>query len=318
MIRSSHKPLCNARELKSSPRSLAARPIILAVALWTSLLTCSPLTQALASNLATPSYHTIPYLSSAIELGYESGLKNILALTSSSDLHLQAGDENFGALAQYQPLLKSQDPDDGILTIGTRFKQYKQEYNYLSTIYDRSQKPDFDQYMTIFILLSLANESAHREQHINGSLEDYVEYKNHNNTAAACTLYSLQQHVSDVVMIDNALRLENYFLGKGYAAGIRALHLVLEKMEIKTAFDDIQKSITAHNGPELKTAMHALYLARLKANMSPRPECRDITTIRLDNRVYKRAIEPAQTLFTFAYPRKDKPAASRKNAPANQ
>lgn len=318
MTHNSLKPRFNARELKPNQRPPAARPIFLAVALWAGLLAHAPRTQALASNIPPTSSHTIPYLSSAVELGYEAGLKNILALTKPNEVQLQAGDESFAALAQYQPLFESSDPNDGILTIGTRIKQYKQEYNYLSTIYDRSQKPDFDQYMTVLILLSLANESAHREQHINGSLEDYVEYKNRDNTAAACTLYSLQQHVSDVLMIDNALRLETYFLGKGFASGIRALHLVLEKMEVKSAFDTMQKSLTNNDGAQLKAAMHALYLARLKANMSPRPECRDITTIRLDHRVYKRAIEPAKTPFAFAYSRKEGKAETHQSAPANQ
>ena len=281
------------------------QPVITAVCLGVIIALIAFQPKAEAEENGQPPTNNIPYLAQAIELGYESGLTNIVDLTHTSQIHIKAGNQNFDALAQYQPLLDSAAPDDGILTVGTNVRQYKQEYNYFSTIYDRSQKPDFDQYMTVFILLSLANESAHRQQHLNGSLADYLEYMNHQNPVSACTLYALQQHVSDVLMIDNALKIQNYFLGHGYASGIRALHLVLEKMEVKNAFDEMQKAMTKHNSAALKAAMHSLYLSRLKANMSPRPECRNVTTTRLENRIYKRAIEPAQTLFSLAYTTKD-------------
>lgn len=244
---------------------------------------------------------TIPYLAPAIELGHETGLANITNISHTPEIRIIAGDESFAALAQYQPLIETQTPQNGLLTIGTNLKRYKQDYLYLSTIYDRSEKPDFDQYMTLFILLSLANESAHRQQHINGSLADYIEFKHQDNTVAACTLYALQQHSSDVLMLDNALRIETYFLGKGYAAGIRALHLVLERMDVKDAFDEMRSAIAAQDHEKLKTALHALYVSRLKANMAPRPECKDVTTKRLADRIYKRAIDPAKTIFAMAY-----------------
>jgi len=194
-------------------------------------------------------------------------------------------------LAQYQPML------GGKITLGNDLHRYHKEFVVLGSKIERIDRPDFNQYMVVLTLLSLSNENAHFIQHHNGSLDDFYTFLHDGDQTNLCTLYALQQHVSDIEMLDTALRLELYFLGHGSIKGIKALRIVLEKMELNSLFEDFRDSYRGKDSIQLKNVLDRIFQHRVRYNMSSLSQCKGERVIQLDRDIYDRAIEPARMIF---------------------
>ncbi|MDY0030035.1 MAG: hypothetical protein RBR86_08865 [Pseudobdellovibrionaceae bacterium] len=240
-----------------------------------------------------------PYLQSAINL------LNIAHPPYSSSMWphvlVSTAPHGFIALAQYTPLTSPEGEIIGKIKIGSDFHRYKKEYTVLSSNIPRYERPDFDHYYTIVLALSLVNETAHFIQHQNGSLDDFHTFKTLRDTPALCTLYSLQQHVSDVEMLDAALRLEHYFIQHGAIKSLYALRLALEKMGLREIFSSFRSSYSAKDAPLLRQTLQTLYLARLNDNMQGLNRCNGVTRADLGNDVLDRAVAPARDIFEIYF-----------------
>lgn len=177
--------------------------------------------------------------------------------------------------------------------IGQNMRRYKNEYIYLSSNQDMSTKPDFDQYMTVLMTLSLANESTHYLQDKNGSLKDFYKFYNKGQLNNACALYSLQQHVSDIVMLKIGMNMEQVFLGKGSVKGINALRIALEKNDLRDEFEDFRNAMNRHDTQALDDILRRIRTKRNDANMSSLKFCPPYGDAVLDDDIVNRATEPA-------------------------
>lgn len=188
-------------------------------------------------------------------------------------------------LARYTP--------KGKIEIGQNIRRYKQEYIYLSSNQDMSAKPDFEQYLTVLMTLSLANESAHYLQDENGSLSDFYKYYNSGKIKEACALYSLQQHVSDIVMLQMAQRLEMLFLGHGSVKGINTLRIALEKNNLRDEFEDFRNAMNKKDTSGLDDILRRIRTKRNDANMAGVKFCPPSGDISLNQKIINRATLPA-------------------------
>lgn len=191
------------------------------------------------------------------------------------------------------PLARYTPKDTPTIEIGQNTRRYKNEYIYLSSDQDMSGKPDFDQYLTVLMTLSLANESAHYLQDKNGSLEDFYKFYNSRQWNKACALYSLQQHVSDIVMLKTGLTLENFFLGKGSVKGMNALRIALEKNDLRDEFEDFRNAMNKHDTVALDDVLRRIRDKRNIANMSGLRFCQPDGEETLDDDIVNRATEAA-------------------------
>ena len=194
---------------------------------------------------------------------------------------------NDAPLARYTP------NGNGTIEIGQNMRRYRNEYIYLSSDQDMSAKPDFEQYMTILMTLSLANESAHYLQDKNGSLKDFYKFYNHKQFNNACALYSLQQHVSDIVMLKIGMNLEMLFLGRGSEKGLNALRIALEKNNLRDEFEDFRNAMNKHDTAALDNVLRHIRNKRNTANMSGLHFCPPYGDARLDDKIIYRATEMA-------------------------
>ena len=169
--------------------------------------------------------------------------------------------------------------------------RYKNEYIYLSSDQDMSTKPDFEQYMTVLLTLSLANESTHYLQDKNGSLKDFYKLYNAHHLNQACALYSLQQHVSDIVMLKVGLNLEQLFLGQGSVKGLNALRITLEKNDLRNEFEDFRNAMSKHDTLALDDILRRIRIKRNNANMSSLDFCPSYGDAKLDNDIIERATQ---------------------------
>ena len=193
-------------------------------------------------------------------------------------------------LARYSPKTTR---EFGTIEIGQNIHRYRNEYVYLSSDQDMSAKPDFDQYMTVLMTLSLANESAHALQDHNGSLKDFYKFYNDHQLNNACALYSLQQHVSDIVMLKTGMGLEQFFLGKGSVKGINALRIVLEKNDLRDEFEEFRNAMNKKDSGDLNDILRHIRTKRNAANMSGLPFCPPYGDAILNRDIIDRATEPA-------------------------
>ena len=198
------------------------------------------------------------------------------------------------------PLARYTPKEKPTIEIGQNMRRYRNEYVYLSSDQDMSTKPDFEQYMTILMTLSLANESAHYFQDRNGSLKDFYTFYNSKQFNKACALYSLQQHVSDIVMLKAGLNLEQLFLGKGSVKGLNALRIALEKNELRDEFEDFRNAMTKRDTVALDRILRSIRNKRNHANMAGLNFCPPYGDTKLDDDTINRATEAA------GYPFKDK------------
>lgn len=190
------------------------------------------------------------------------------------------------------PLARYTPKSPPTIEIGQNMRRYKNEYIYLSSDQDMSTKPDFDQYMTVLMTLSLANESTHYLQDKNGSLKDFYQFYNEHQFNNACALYSLQQHVSDIVMLKTGLRLEQLFLGQGSVKGLNALRITLEKNDLRDEFEDFRNAMNQHDTLALDDILRRIRNKRNIANMSGLNFCPPYGDTTLSADVINRATEP--------------------------
>jgi hypothetical protein len=193
-------------------------------------------------------------------------------------------------LARYTPKGNNKT---GQVEIGQNIHRYKQEYIYLSSDQDMSTKPDFEQYLTVLMTLSLANESAHYLQDENGSLGDFYKYYNSGKIKKACALYSLQQDVSDIVMLQMGMRLEMLFLGHGSVKGLNALRIALEKNDLRDEFEDFRNAMSKKDTTALDDILRRIRAKRNDANMAGVKFCPPYGDAKLPSNIIGRATSPA-------------------------
>jgi hypothetical protein len=194
---------------------------------------------------------------------------------------------------QDAPLARYNPNNNGTIELGQNIQQYRRDYIYLSSNQDRVYKPDFNQYLTVLTTLSLANELAHYQQDRNGSLNDFYSLYNNNLTNEACALYSLQQHISDIVMLEKAIRIENYFLSQNSIKGINALRIALEKNDLLDEYKMFHDDLKNQNQKDIENLFHALRNKRESANMSSLSFCPTNGSTILSQPIINRATEPA-------------------------
>lgn len=192
-------------------------------------------------------------------------------------------------LARYRPATDG----PGTVEFGHDLRRYKTEYVVATSIIPKSQRPDFDQYMTVLTALSLANERAHFEQDRNGSFNDFFHYRAEKELNESCSLYALQQHVSDIVMFDLALKLETHFMQISSPTGLNAVSGSLDRMELLPLYREFYKAAAAKNRAAMTALLAKLYDARVKLNMSGMSECKGHQEVELPRAVIARAVEPA-------------------------
>ncbi len=188
-------------------------------------------------------------------------------------------------LARYQP-------EGKIIEFGANTKRYQDEYVYITSIMDRIDRPSFEQYLTVLVALSLANEKAHFEQDVNGSLDDFFTYQKQQDFPRMCALYALQQHVSDVVMLEMAVKLERYFLGLGSPQGVGAVRAALDKMDIKETYEDFRQGLLTGDSDRFKTALEIMRNSRSALNIANVQLCKNGGRAHLPDNVIQRATAP--------------------------
>ena len=199
---------------------------------------------------------------------------------------LRISSSPFAPLARYQPQGK-------IIEFGANTKRYQDEYVYITSIMDRIDRPSFEQYLTVLVALSLANEKAHFEQDVSGSLDDFFTYQKQQDFPRMCTLYALQQHVSDVVMLEMAVKLERYFLGLGSPQGVGAVRAALDKMGLKEIYEDFRQGLLTGDSNRFKAALEVMRNDRSALNIANIQLCKGGGRAHLPNDVTQRATAPA-------------------------
>ncbi len=212
------------------------------------------------------------------------------------DLILNPVVGNNAPLARYRP------ENGGTVDIGQNLREYRRDYIYLASPIDMSTKPDFDQYLAVMIMLSLSNEATHILQDRNGSLKDFYKLYQSRELKKACSLYALQQHVSDIMMLKTAIRAESLFLGRGSTRGINALRLALEKNNLLDEFEEFRESMKNRNIVQLNLILSAIRSKRNDVNMSGLKFCQSSGNVRLDSEITKRAIKPVGYPFDMDSP----------------
>jgi hypothetical protein len=165
---------------------------------------------------------------------------------------------------------------------------------------DMSTKPNFDEYLSVMIMLSLSNEAAHILQDKNGSLDDFYKYYKSGDLNKACALYALQQHVSDVMMLKSSVRAELFFLGQGSTRGINALRLALQKNELLDEFETFREAMKNKNLSELNFALSTIRSKRNSLNMSGVKFCSSSGSSQLSKKIIAKAVEPVGYPFTMS------------------
>jgi hypothetical protein len=188
-------------------------------------------------------------------------------------------------LARYQP-------EGKIIEFGANTKRYQDEYVYITSIMERADRPNFEQYLTVLVALSIANEKAHFEQDIGGSLDDFFIYQKQQDLRRMCALYALQQHVSDVVMLEMAVKLERYFLGLGSPQGVRAVRAALDKMGLKETYEDFRQGLLTGDSNRFQSALEAMRKDRSALNISNISSCKNGGAVSLPSDVIRRATAP--------------------------
>ena len=191
-------------------------------------------------------------------------------------------------LARYQP-----SPKGGVVEFGHDLHRYKSEYTIATVVIPKSQRPDFDQYMVVLTALSLANEKAHFDQDQAGSLKDFFALKAENETAKYCALYGLQQHVSDIVMLDMAIRLSDYFIKRQSAFGQNAVTAALDRMDLLPLYQEFRSAAAAKDRVKMTDILRRLKASRAAINIANLPECGPTGEAELSRAVISRAVASA-------------------------
>lgn len=191
-------------------------------------------------------------------------------------------------LARYQP-----SSGGGVVEFGHDLHRYKSEYTVATVVIPKSQRPDFDQYMVVLTALSLANEKAHFDQDQAGSLKDFFDLKAANETGKYCALYGLQQHVSDIVMLDMAIRLSDYFIKRQSAFGQNAVTAALDRMNLLPLYQEFKTAAAAKDRAAMTDILRRLKASRAAINIANLPECGPTGEAELSRAVISRAVASA-------------------------
>lgn len=196
-------------------------------------------------------------------------------------------------LARFQPR-----PDQkGAVAFGTDLKRYRDDYVIIASVVPRDIRPDFEQYLTVLTALSIANEKAHFDQHRAGSMDDFFDFKVRDKTDEMCGLYGLQQHISDVVMLDMALRLYFHFQQIESKRGMQAVSVALDKMGIAAFLPRYHQTLLTKSRGKVKETLSDLKQARKALNMASLPECNYNATAFLDQDIIDRASVPVRDTY---------------------
>lgn len=207
-----------------------------------------------------------------------------------SKTKIRAIDTPHPPLARYRP---SPYGTQGVVEFGQDLHRYKSEYTVATIVIPKPDRPAFDQYMTVLTALSLANEKAHFDQDKSGSLADFYALRADGKIGKSCALYGLQQHVSDIVMLDMAMRLENYFLRTASIFGRNAVTSALDRMELLPIYQEFAKAAAARDRLKMIAVLARLKAARASLNVAALPECGPEGSAELPRAIIERAVAPA-------------------------
>lgn len=199
-------------------------------------------------------------------------------------------------IGEEAPLARYTPTKNGTIEVGQNFKRYQKEFVVLSTSQDRLTRADFSQYMTVLTILSLANESAHRMQDLDGSLQDYFNFVQQGKNQESCSLYALQQQVSDIVMMEKSVRLYQFFEDKNSSKGLSALRMALEKMNLQDDFLAFQAAFSTPNDKgQLNRAIENMRKKRSALNIAGLKSCIGASgSFPLPTDIVDRAVNPAR------------------------
>lgn len=207
------------------------------------------------------------------------------------DTAIRLTDEKMDALATYIPSTGNQKRST--IQFRKTIKSYQDDFVMLSSTIDRPYRPNFEQYMAVLTALSLANEFAHYKQDKNGSLRDWYNYQKQKQSQAACALYDLQQHVSDIVMMETAYKLDAYFRKNNDLKGSLSIQMALEKMWLDKIFWDYTIARTADQKENIEFLIEEMHKLRYKANMNSRKSCpENPIQYKFDKNIFSRALAP--------------------------
>jgi hypothetical protein len=102
-----------------------------------------------------------------------------------------------------------------------------------------------------------------------------------------CALYALQQHVSDIVMLEMAVKLERYFLGLGSPQGVGAVRAALDKMGLKETYEDFRQGLLTGDSNRFKAALEAMRKDRSALNIANISLCKNGGTTSLPRDVIR-------------------------------
>jgi hypothetical protein len=191
-------------------------------------------------------------------------------------------------LARYRPVPGLRG--HGIIEFGNDLKRYHDDYVILTSIIPRGKRPDLDQYLAVTTALSLANESAHFQQDRAGSLDDFFALRRAGETSKSCALYALQQHASDIVMLNFAVKLDRIFLSENKPKGRLAITSSLEKMGLVQFFSAYEDVYLRRDTASLSKLLSDIKQSRMTLNMSGLSGCDGGGEAYLDKAMMKRAI----------------------------
>jgi hypothetical protein len=200
-------------------------------------------------------------------------------------------DVRFSSFAN-APLANFQPRNNAVpyVTIGADLHRYKRDFLMISSVIPRSIRPDFETYMIALTALSLANETAHFYQYQNGSLNDFQTLRRQGLIAQSCALYSLQQHVSDILMLNTAYLLEQ----RSNEIERQALRAALEKMDLLELYRDFYRFYEEKPSLEKNEVLQRLKQERDNENMKGLSFCKGTGSAHISRPLIMRAQQPIQ------------------------
>jgi hypothetical protein len=205
-------------------------------------------------------------------------------------------------LARYRPPTNQDDDTDGSIEIGQNLRSFGRDYRLLASPIDMSEKPSFETYLTVLMVLNLANEYAHIRQYKNGSLADFYALLNANKINEACSLYALQQHASDISMLQLARLLEISLVGRGDVVGLNALRIALEKNDVRDEFEEFREAIKSNTTNRINAALSKIRDKRYADNMAGLKFCTHAKMVPLPQTYINRATEMVDAVKGTASP----------------
>jgi hypothetical protein len=208
----------------------------------------------------------------------------------------------YAPLARYSPPTNPAVDNDGRIEIGQNLRSFGRDYRVMASPIQTSEKPSFETYLTVLMVLNLANEYAHIRQYKNGSLNDFYTLLNNRKINEACSLYAVQQHASDISMLQLARLLEISLVGRGDVVGINALRIALEKNDVRDEFEEFREAVKSNTTNRMNTALSKIRSKRYADNMAGLKFCTNALTVPLPQNYINRATEMVNTVKVTASP----------------